>query len=150
MRYRPITADDAAFLTEIFSIPEYELYFAENETTEAEWRDRIDRYFRSSRSYIVLEEGKKLGWVMYRVEGRICRVDLLVLHPNERFKGYGRAILSDILKREPWVREIRLEVQKRNRAAVAFYSRLGFAVEGEELQPVGNAEEPCFKMVLRL
>lgn len=34
MHYKRITPEDARFLTEIFSIPEYELYFAENDTTE--------------------------------------------------------------------------------------------------------------------
>ncbi|MBR5389974.1 MAG: GNAT family N-acetyltransferase [Clostridia bacterium] len=30
MQYRPITGDDAPFLTKIFSVPEYDLYFLED------------------------------------------------------------------------------------------------------------------------
>ena len=77
MQYKKITTEDATFLTEIFSIPEYDMYFAENETTEDGWRDRIEEYFQSSQSFIVLDEGKKVGWVMYRIDDCTCMVDCL-------------------------------------------------------------------------
>lgn len=34
VEYRKLKECDAAFLTTVFSSPEYELYFAENDTTE--------------------------------------------------------------------------------------------------------------------
>lgn len=150
MQYRKITADDAAYLTEIFSIPEYEMYFAENETTEEGWRDRITRYYGSAESLIVTDEGRKIGWVMYEVEGDTCSIDIIVLHPEERFKGYGKTILSDILQLNPLVKEIKLDVQQRNKTALAFYKNLGFVVDGEEIQPVGDTEVPYYKISLSL
>lgn len=150
MQYKKITTEDAAFLTDIFSIPEYDMYFAENETTEEGWRNRITACFQSLQSFIVLDEGKKVGWIMYRINGHTCMIDIIVLHPNERFKGYGKAIISDILKSNPQVKEIKLDVQKRNKSAMAFYSKLGFAVDGEEMQPVGDTEQPYYKLLLHL
>lgn len=150
MQYKQITAEDAAFLTEIFSIPEYDLYFAENETTKAEWRDRIEEHFLSSQSYIIHDEEKKIGWIMYKIDDRTCMIDIIALHPNERFKGYGKDIISDILKCNPQINEIKLDVQKRNKPAIAFYNKIGFVVEGEEMQPVGNGEESYYKLVLHL
>ena len=44
MKYRTITVSDTVFLTKIFSIPEYELYFAENKTSAADWEERIPLY----------------------------------------------------------------------------------------------------------
>ena len=41
MQYRILKENDAGFLTLIFSIPEYDIYFAENDTTEEEWKDRL-------------------------------------------------------------------------------------------------------------
>ena len=41
MEYRNISAKDAKYLTRLFSVPEYELYFAENSTTETGRQERI-------------------------------------------------------------------------------------------------------------
>ena len=39
MQYRILKENDADFLTYIFSVPEYDTYFAENDTTDEEWKD---------------------------------------------------------------------------------------------------------------
>ena len=58
---RKISTDDASFLTEIFSVPEYDLYFAENDTTQEEWKERIATYYLSLASCIVSAGEAKVG-----------------------------------------------------------------------------------------
>ena len=40
MEYRYLSQEEAGFLSNIFVTPEYDLYFAENDTTEQEWKER--------------------------------------------------------------------------------------------------------------
>ena len=150
MQYRKITTEDAAFLTEIFSIPEYELYFAENETTREDWQERIAMYYLSSQSYLVFDGEEKVGWIMYSIEEDTCVVDIIVLHPQKRYLGYGKAIFSDLIAANPEIKRIKLDVQQRNKPALSFYRKLGFSVDGEEMQPVGEYEEPYFNLSLTL
>ena len=150
MQYRMITIDDAAFLTEIFSVPEYDLYFAENDTTQEDWQERIAAYYLSSESYIISDGDEKVGWIMYSVEDETCKIDIIVLLPQKRHMGYGKAIFSDLIASNPKIKSIRLDVQKRNESALSFYRNLGFVIEGEEMQPVGETEEPYFNLSLSL
>lgn len=149
MTYRKMTAGDAAFLTRIFSVPEYELYFAENGTSEADWKERIALY-ENKRSLIVSHGDKEVGWLMYEVRERVCFVDILVLLPGERRRGYGRAIMRDLAAVNPGAKAVRLDVQQRNGAAVSFYKRLGFRIESEEEQPVNGEPVLYYTMVLPL
>lgn len=87
---------------------------------------------------------------MYRIEREDCFLDLLALLPGERRRGYGRTVFSDLLRDNPGIRTVRLDVQKRNRNALAFYESLGFTAESEELQPVGDGTQPYLNMVLVL
>ena len=150
MQYKKITIDDAAFLAEIFSVPEYDLYFAENDTTQEGWQERISTYYLTSMSYIAFDGDEKVGWIMYSIEDDICKIDIIVLLPQKRYMGYGQAILSDLIAANPQIKTIKLDVQKRNKPALSFYRKLGFVVEGEEMQPVGEAEEPYFNLTLAL
>lgn len=147
MQNERITAQDAAFLKEIFSIPEYDLYFAENGTTAEEWAERIRLFGPPLESDIVCTgDGKKIGWLMYEIKDGVLFIHILVLHPDERKKGYGSVILSDLKASHPEIRTIRLDVQQRNKAALAFYEKHGFTVTGEETQPVGSGKQPYFKL----
>lgn len=100
MQYRALKEQDVGVLTRIFSIPEYDMYFAENDTTEEEWKERLP-LFETEHSYIVSEHGSDIGWIMYSICGAICSVDIVVLLPKERNKGYGKAIFQDLMARHP-------------------------------------------------
>lgn len=41
MQYRRIDKTDAPFLTELFQTLEYDLYFAEKQTSAEDWAERI-------------------------------------------------------------------------------------------------------------
>ena len=150
MQFRKITTEDAAFLAQVFSVPEYALYFAENDTTEENWQERIATYYLSKQSYIVSDSEVKIGWIMYSIEGDICSIDIIVLHPQKRYMGYGKEIFSELIAANPNIKKIKLDVQKRNKTALSFYRKLGFTVDGEEMQPIGESEEPYFNLSLTL
>lgn len=147
MQYRALKECDAAFLTRIFSIPEYDLYFAENNTTEEDWKERSELY-ENEHSYIISKDNTDIGWIMYAVCDNICRLDIVVLLPEKRNKGYGKEIFNDLFALNPQVRTITLDVQQRNESAVKFYKKMGFQITGEEDQPVNGKNVPYFNMVL--
>ena len=149
MQYRVLTENDADFLTRIFSIPEYDTYFAENDTTAEEWKERLT-LFETEHSYIISKSGMDVGWIMYTISGDICDLDIVVLLPQERNKGYGKEVFTDLIALNPQVRTIKLDVQQRNKSAFEFYKKLGFKVRGEENQPVNGESVPYYNMVLIL
>ena len=65
-------------------------------------------------------------------------------------KGYRKAVLSDLLKMNPQVKTIKLDVQERNKSAVMFYEKIGFQIYGEEYQPVNGENIPYYNMVLNV
>ncbi len=104
MILRDAAPDDCAFLASLFEGDEYEQYFAENDTTEAEWRELI---------------GSGIGYKAF----------------HAAISGLPKCVMS-----------VRLDVQRANRHALAFYERYGFCGVGEELQPVGERTELYYKM----
>lgn len=85
---------------------------------------------------------------MYNVCGEICELAIVVLLPEERFKGYGNEIFVDLFAMNPQIKTIKLDVQQRNKHAIGFYKKLGFQITGEEIQPVNGKDVPYFKMAL--
>ena len=147
MQYRVLKECDVAFLTKIFSIPEYDLYFAENDTTEEDWKERLS-FFETKRSYIISKDDTDIGWIMYTICDDICKLGIVVLLPEERNIGYGKEIFKDLFAINPQVRKICLDVQQRNEYAISFYKKLGFQIVSEENQPVNGKDVPYFNMVL--
>ena len=149
MQYRMLTENDADFLTRIFSVPEYNAYFAENDTTKEEWRERLT-HFQTKHSYVISKSGRDIGWIMYTICGDVCNLDIIVLLPQERNKGYGTEAFADLIARNPQVRTIKLDVQQRNEFAFKFYKKLGFKVIGEEEQLVNEENVTYLNMVFVL
>lgn len=147
MNYNKLDESNAVFLTKIFSNPEYALYFAENETTEEEWKERLNCYV-DKESYIVYDDTSPVGWVMYKVEGTTCYVDIIVLLDEMRRKGYGHDIIHDIIEKNKEIQTIKLDVQKQNTGACKFYEKMGFGVVGEEQQPIGDSMTDYYKLQL--
>ncbi|MBQ4252646.1 MAG: GNAT family N-acetyltransferase [Erysipelotrichaceae bacterium] len=149
LNYRTIGEKDIPLLKAIFSIPEYDLYFAENDSSEESWRNRMP-FFQSRHSLIVSDGDGDIGWLMYHEEAPdSCFIDILVLLPAERFRGYGRRIISDLLRMHPQYSRIILDVQQRNTAAISFYRRLGFIITGQSSQPVGDSLVDYWQMSLQ-
>ena len=149
MQYRVLKECDVGILTKIFSIPEYDMYFAENDTTEEEWKARLP-LFETRHSYIISKDGTDIGWIMYNLCDDICNLDIVVLIPKERGKGYGKEVFADLLAQNPNLKAFKLDVQQRNIPAIKFYQKLGFKVTSEEMQFVNGERVPYFNMVLDL
>ena len=71
MEYRYLSQEEAGFLSSIFVTPEYDLYFAENDTTEQEWKERCS-LFDVEHSYIISKNNMDIGWIMYTLSNNIC------------------------------------------------------------------------------
>lgn len=132
MQYRELTECEVIFLTQIFSIPEYDLYFAENDTTEDDWKERL-KFYKTKHSYIISKDSTDVGWIMYTICDNICKLDIVVLLPDERNKGYGKEVFKDLFVLNPQMKTIMLDVQKRNEHAVRFYKKLDFKYQVKKI-----------------
>lgn len=77
-------------------------------------------------------EDKTRGTLMLLVEGGICRVLSLAVHPAYRLRGLGREFMRIA---ENWAAEnkasaVKLEVSTNNAGAIEFYKRLGYQNAG--------------------
>src|SRR5262245_32680288 len=75
--------------------------------------------------------GAVVATVMAGYEGHRGWVNYLAVSPNHRGRGLGRAIMAQAerLLREAGCPKINLQVRTGNTAALAFYQRIGFAVD---------------------
>src|SRR5688572_1125094 len=83
--------------------------------------------------FLVAErDGTIVGTVMAGYEGHRGWINYLAVAPRRQRIGIGRRLMAEAerLLRAAGCPKINLQVRPDNRAAVAFYERLGFAVEG--------------------
>ncbi|MBU3812670.1 MAG: GNAT family N-acetyltransferase [Candidatus Niameybacter stercoravium] len=140
--------EDAGFIRSLFTNGEYELYFAENDTTTEEWEERFKFYDdMCNRLIIDTDTGEKIGWLLYDIEDEICKIHLIVLRYELIGKAFGywtlRALENLVVTKAKY---IILDVQQRNTRAVRFYEKFGFKIVSEEKQVCGNAEELYYNM----
>jgi len=78
------------------------------------------------------EVGVIVGTVMAGYEGHRGWINYLAVAPAVRRQGVGRALMvaAEQLLRAAGCPKINLQVRPDNPAVIAFYERLGFAVEG--------------------
>lgn len=140
--------EDAGFIRSLFTNDEYELYFAENNTTVEEWEKRFNFYEEMHNKLIIdTDTSEKIGWLLYDIEDEICKIHLLVLRYELIGKAFGywtlRALENLVANK---VKCIILDVQQRNTHAVRFYEKFGFTIVGEEKQVCGDTEELYYNM----
>jgi ribosomal protein S18 acetylase RimI-like enzyme len=83
--------------------------------------------------FLVAESaGRIVGAVMAGYEGHRGWINYLAVDPARQRGGLGRALMAEAERvlRAAGCPKINLQVRPDNRAAVAFYERLGFSVEG--------------------
>ena len=66
------------------------------------------------------------GYIIFSQDGHIISI---AVHPHHRRKGIGTHLLQRAMK-TPHLKKLWAEVRKSNRGAQAFYSKMGFQIEG--------------------
>ncbi len=76
-------------------------------------------------------EGELVATVMVGYEGHRGWINYLAVAPDLQRKGLGRLMMSEAEKRlrEQGCPKINLQVRTSNRGAIAFYERLGYALD---------------------
>ncbi len=146
--FRKATIEDSYFISSLFINDEYEKIFAEKNTNEEDWKERF-QYYTNYENFIICNSSnnEKIGWIMYEIKDRQCNLHLIVLKYEELGKNFGYQSLLEVIKRvADRAQCIKLDVQKQNERAVNFYKKLGFVIEGEEEQPVGDYTQWYLKM----
>ena len=101
------------------------------------WNDPqkdIARKLRVNPEWFLIAEagGTVVGSVMAGYEGHRGWINYLAVAPGRQRGGMGRALMAAAEERlrAAGCPKINLQVRPDNRGAIAFYERLGFAVEG--------------------
>ena len=102
--------------------------------------------------YVALEAGRVVSYagMLYAVdEGQITNVAVL---PDARRKGYGRAVVSAVIKdaAEHGLEQISLEVREGNLPAIRLYECLGFVEAGRRRHFYRNPQEDALVMIRKI
>lgn len=96
--------------------------------TEQEHQLRLEDQYDCS--YMVRHNGVTIGGIKYKASDDRVEIMQVQIHPEHQNKGYGKAILQQILAL-PGIKTVSLTVLKQN-PAVNLYKKLGFKVTGED------------------
>jgi GNAT superfamily N-acetyltransferase len=135
---RPAVAADEAFLRELYATTRPELAGWDDAARETivdlqlrAQRREWEAAYPGSTDEVLLLDGRPVGrlWVAWLADA--CVVVDIVLLPEHRRAGVGTRVLGEVLA-EADARGVpaRLTAHRTNAAALAFYSRLGFAERG--------------------
>ena len=149
---RQATLADCEFVASLFDNEEYQLWFAENDTPVELWRERFVTYGNEGKHNLIIMDTLRrnssgIGWLLYELDGDVCKLDIIVMRRDLVGTGLGYYAFGVFLSLLPDnVKKVVLDVQQRNEHAVNFYKRYGFAIVSEEMQPVGDGEQPYYNM----
>jgi len=93
----------------------------------------VDADNEHDQALVIEIEAAVVGFVFFNLvldEGNIHNI---AIHPNHQRRGLASTLLSEAIwqMREHGVKRCFLDVRRSNNAAVAFYTGLGFKIEGE-------------------
>jgi ribosomal protein S18 acetylase RimI-like enzyme len=99
---------------------------------DGEERRRLARRLREQEFRIVLRDGEDVGYLATDVAGDAVRLNQLMLLPECRGRGIGRACVEVVLEEaRRRGRPVRLRVLKANPRALSFFLGCGFSRTGE-------------------
>lgn len=73
-----------------------------------------------------VEDGRIVGSVRAFVEAATCHIERLIVHPDYRCRGFGKALLKQIEGRFPAARRFELFTGHKSTANIRLYQRLGY------------------------
>jgi ribosomal protein S18 acetylase RimI-like enzyme len=138
---RRVTPADVAAVRDVLATTWHATYDAtlgadEVDAVTAAWhgQEALERQCRTPGAVFLLAEiGGRVVATAYAKPGREDRIELSQLYvlPEVQGRGLGRRLLATALASFPKGAPVRLEVELRNRRAIAFYEREGFRVAGQ-------------------
>ena len=142
LRFRPITDADLPFLSALYASTRTEelriVDWSEGQKTaflrqqfEAQ-HAHYQKHYRGSDFLVIEREGDAIGRLYLARWAREHRVVDISLLPEHRRKGWGAALLNDLLDEAAAVgKPVTIHVEKFN-PAMSLYRRLGFVTAGEQ------------------
>ncbi|MEJ6783116.1 GNAT family N-acetyltransferase [Aminobacter sp. Piv2-1] len=103
----------------------------------AEWHSLAAlkaRLTRPNSEFLVADDGKRIAGTAFAAatsDGKSVVLYQLYVQPGSQRAGIGRLLLDEVEQCFPEARTLRLEVEKSNSKAIAFYQANGFAQVGE-------------------
>ena len=126
MRIRPFQAPDKSAVIQLWR--ECELVRPVNDPDKD-----IERKLRVNPELFLVGtlDGKIIASAMAGYEGHRGWINYVAVHPEHRFKGYGRQIMAEAEKllRARGCPKINLQVRTNNQAVLEFYQRVGYRVD---------------------
>ncbi len=83
--------------------------------------------------FLVADDGDRLGGMAYASasgDGKVVTLHQLYVRPGMQGRGIGSMLMDEIFESFPDAERVRLEVDEKNAAAIAFYIAQGFAEAG--------------------
>ena len=95
-----------------------------------------------SRTLVIEKEGRAAGYAAVQVIGEEAYLLNIVSDPAHRRQGIGERLLQKVMiwARLAGAREIRLEVDPANVAAIGLYEKVGFDTQGRRAHAYPNGE----------
>ncbi|TPN48758.1 MULTISPECIES: GNAT family N-acetyltransferase [unclassified Mesorhizobium] len=92
------------------------------------------RLTKPNSEFLVADDGKRIGGVAFAESvdgGDLVVLKQLYVLPTLQGRGIGGMLLDEVIECFPEARAVRLEVEKRNTHAIAFYEANGFVRSGD-------------------
>lgn len=129
---RPMEQADVSYLKELLTLPEIteSLHWS---PTAAEIEDAYETIWSKDPDeahYIIAVQDKPVGWLKLNglMDHQTLWVSMLVLHPLEQSKGYGRKVLVQVeeMAVNRGFRSVGIQTTADNTAAIALYQKRGY------------------------
>lgn len=140
IRTRPATADDDAFLRDLFALTHFSAGFGPpaddpvwDTLLDVQYRARVQSWARrhpGGQDRIIAAGGDEVGRVWTAPDRDSVRIVDIALFPRAQGRGIGTAVLTEL---QSTARSLVLSVATDNRGAAALYHRLGFRKEGGDV-----------------
>jgi ribosomal protein S18 acetylase RimI-like enzyme len=97
------------------------------------------------------EKGKVIAVVIGAFDGRRGYVHHLAVDPDYQKKGYGKAIMDDLIDRfrQKRIQKIHLFIQKENRDVLDFYSKQGWEIRDDIIMMSFVPDDTIYKRSLK-
>jgi ribosomal protein S18 acetylase RimI-like enzyme len=104
------------------------------------------RLARPNSEFLVADDGNRIGGMAFAAattDTKIVLLNQLYVLPASQRQGVGQALLEEVEASFPEARTLRVEVEKANASAIAFYRSKGFLPAGSTADCGGGSGLPA-------